>query len=262
VRGAVGVAVSRAVTASSAVPGAFTSIILKNYAGSCNYQLPEWATKALGERQVNTRRYHLAKLLSDYQNTKEQTYIHLLDGGISDNLGIRVIFNLTFMEGDIWNKLKELDLKKTSKLAIIVVNSQKEVDTSFSQRDFSIPLFDTLGAVSSAPLSQYSFETMVLLRDYMSRWRDAISDGRCGEAAPHKSMSKKGTTDATLACAAQTYFVEMDFDNLQDESEREHLKHLSTSFHLEPADVDRLKSAARQILADSVEFQKLIADMQ
>lgn len=96
----------------------------------------------------------------------------------------------------------------------------------------------------------------------MSRWRDAISDGRCGEAAPHKSMSKKGTTDATLACAAQTYFVEMDFDNLQDESEREHLKHLSTSFHLEPADVDRLKSAARQILADSVEFQKLIADMQ
>jgi NTE family protein len=44
--------VSRAVTASSAVPGAFTSIILKNYAGTCNYHLPEWATKALDERQV------------------------------------------------------------------------------------------------------------------------------------------------------------------------------------------------------------------
>jgi NTE family protein len=67
--------VSRAVTASSAVPGAFTSIILKNYAGTCGYQLPEWATKALGERQVTTRRYHLSKLLSDYQNTKEQPYI-------------------------------------------------------------------------------------------------------------------------------------------------------------------------------------------
>jgi len=83
--------VSRAVTASSAVPGAFSSIILKNYAGTCGYQLPEWATKALDERQVNTRRYHLAKILSDYQDTEAQPYIHLLDGGISDNLGIRVI---------------------------------------------------------------------------------------------------------------------------------------------------------------------------
>jgi len=72
--------VSRAVTASSAVPGAFTSIIIKNYAGTCGYQLPGWVTKALDERHVNTRQYHLAKILSDYQDTEAQPYIHLLDG--------------------------------------------------------------------------------------------------------------------------------------------------------------------------------------
>ena len=83
--------VSRAVTASSAVPGAFTSIIIKNYAGTCGYQLPDWVTKVMDERHVNTRQYHLAKILSNYQDTENQPYIHLLDGGISDNLGIRVI---------------------------------------------------------------------------------------------------------------------------------------------------------------------------
>jgi len=61
--------VSRAVTASSAVPGAFTSIIIKNYAGTCGYQPPDWVTKALDERHVNTRQYHLAKILSGYQDT-------------------------------------------------------------------------------------------------------------------------------------------------------------------------------------------------
>ena len=47
--------VSRAVTASSAVPGAFSSVILKNYAGTCDYRLPEWALKALKGKTTSTR---------------------------------------------------------------------------------------------------------------------------------------------------------------------------------------------------------------
>jgi NTE family protein len=254
--------VSRAVTASSAVPGAFTSIILKNYAGTCGYQLPGWATEVLDQRQVNTRRYHLAKILSEYQDIEAHPYIHLLDGGISDNLGIRVIINLTYTAGGIWNKLQKLDLTKTSKLAIIAVNAQKAVDTSFTKRDFSIPIFDTLGAVSSIPLDQYSFETMEFLRYNMSRWRETITAGRCGQARPVAGVKKRDTQGATPACAAQTYLIEVDFARLQDESERHHLKHLPTSFHLEPGDVDRLKAAAQKILADSVEFKTLVDDMR
>jgi NTE family protein len=253
--------VSRAVTASSAVPGAFTSIILKNYAGTCGYQLPDWVTKALDERHVNTRRYHLAKILSDYQNTEAQPYIHLLDGGISDNLGIRVIINLTYVAGDIWNKLQELDLAKTRKLAIIAVNAQKTVDTSFTKRDFSVPIFDTVGAVGSIPLDQYSFETMEFLRYNMSRWQESMTVGRCGEAASVTGVKKRDTQGATPACAAQTYLIEVDFARLQDASEREHLRQLPTTFHLEPSDVDRLKAAAQKILADSAEFKKLVEEM-
>lgn len=254
--------VSRAVTASSAVPGAFTNIILKNYAGTCGYQLPEWATRVLDERQVNTRQYHLAKILSDYQDTKAYPYIHLLDGGISDNLGIRVIINLTYMSGDIWNKLQELDLTKTSKLAIIAVNAQKALDASFTQRDFSIPFLDTMGAVSSIPLDQYSFETMEFLRYNMSRWQESIETGRCGEEKPVGDVTKRDPQGANPNCTAQTYLIEVDFERLQNESERNHLKKLPTSFYLEPNDVDRLKAAAQKILINSEEFRRLVEDMQ
>ncbi len=254
--------VSRAVTASSAVPGAFTSIIIKNYAGTCGYQLPDWVTKALDERHVNTSQFHLAKILSNYQDKEAQPYIHLLDGGISDNLGIRVIISLTYMAGDIWNKLQELDLTKTSKLAIIAVNAQKTVDTSFTKRDFSVPILDTVGAIGSIPLDQYSFETMELLRYNMSRWQETITAGRCGEAASVTGAKNPVTQGATPTCSAQTYLIEVDFARLQDASEREHLRHLPTTFHLEPSDVDRLKGAAQRILADSAEFKKLVGDMQ
>ena len=254
--------VSRAVTASSAVPGAFSSVILKNYAGTCNYQLPEWATKALAERHMNTRRYHMAKVLSDYQDPTVQPYIHLLDGGISDNLGIRVLINLTHIGGGTWNKLKQLDLENTSKMAIIVVNAQAAMDISFASKDFSIPIIDTLGAVSSIPLDKYTFESMEILRNNSTHWKESITAGRCGKAPPQKNSRQAGTSSTIPTCGVQTYLIEVNFDRIIDETERNHLKHLPTSFDLEPDAVDGLKAAARKILSDSAEFKKLIGDLQ
>ncbi len=109
--------VSRAVTASSAVPGAFTSVIIENYAGSCDYEMPEWAARALNEPYATTHRYRHAKNLETYMNARKFPYIHLLDGGLSDNLGIRLLINITRTEGNIWTKLKEINLEETQNVA-------------------------------------------------------------------------------------------------------------------------------------------------
>ena len=52
--------------------------------------------------------------------------------------------------------------------------------------------------------------------------------------------------------------VEVSFDALVDEAEKEHLRDLPTSFSLEPEDVDRLRKAAGKILQESDEFQALL----
>jgi len=49
--------ISRAVTASSAVPGAFSSVIIDNYGGSCEYEIPNWAALALDGPYATTHRY-------------------------------------------------------------------------------------------------------------------------------------------------------------------------------------------------------------
>ena len=253
--------VSRAVTASSAVPGAFSSVILKNHAGICNYTMPEWAAEALRKRRITTRRYQIAKRMDAYLNIDRYPYIHLLDGGISDNLGVRLMLDITRAEGNVWKKLKELDLKNTSSLAVIVVNAQKEQDIRFAKRDYSIPLIDTLGASSSVPLDQYSYETMELLRDNMDAWRASITAGRCRDMKENGFAVRDPVTGKSK-CAASTYLIEVNFDALEDETEREHLKHLPTSFVLEPEDVDRLRAAAKEILKHSKELQDLVEDLQ
>jgi NTE family protein len=254
--------VSRAVTASSAVPGAFSSIIIKNYAGSCDYQMPEWATRALGEKSHTSRRYQQAKELNEYLDSEKQPYIHLLDGGISDNLGVRPFINATMNERNLWKKLKEIDLENTSKLVVITMSAETELGVKYNKRDYSVPLIDSLGAASSVPLSQYSYETMELLRNNMNSWESAITAGRCREAQSLKGETTMKNPKANASCAAKTYLIEVDFHGLKEESERQYLSKLPTSFYLEPGDVDRLIEAARQILDDSETFQSLVSDLQ
>ena len=63
-------------------------------------------------------------------------------------------------------------------------------------------------------------------------------------------------------CVVDTYLIEVNFDAMEDESERKHLKSLPTSFYLEPEDVDRLIEAAKKILTQSEEFQSLVEDLE
>jgi NTE family protein len=254
--------ISRAVTASSAVPGAFTSVIVDNYAGSCDYEMPDWAVQALGEPYATTHRYRHAKNLETYTNAQKYPYIHLLDGGLSDNLGIRLLINITRSEGNIWNKLKEINLEETRKLAVIVVNARNEMDTDFTQRNYSVPIIDTVGAASAIPLDEYSFESMEILRSNIADWQRSITAGRCQENSVHKDPAKKGESVQPSGCAAQVYLIEVSFNMLQDATEREHLLNLPTSFRLEPEDVDRLKAAARTVLGESKAFQSLLNDLQ
>jgi NTE family protein len=254
--------ISRAVTASSAVPGAFSSVIIDNYGGSCDFQMPDWATRVLDGPYATTHRYRQAKNLETYTNSRKYPYIHLLDGGLSDNLGIRLLINITRSEGNIWSKLKEINLEETRKLAVIVVNARNEMNTDFTQRNYSIPIIDTVGAASAIPLDEYSFESMEVLRDNIADWQRSISAGRCQDHSDHNDPAGDGESEQAPGCEARVYLIEVSFNMLRDEAEREHLLNLPTSFRLESEDVDRLKAAARTVLGESKAFQSLLKDLR
>jgi NTE family protein len=55
--------------------------------------------------------------------------------------------------------------------------------------------------------------------------------------------------------------VDVRFENLRDKAEGDYLAQLPTSFRLPSEDVDRLRAAARFLLRESEDFQKLIKDL-
>ena len=254
--------VSRAVTASAAVPGPFSSIVLKNYAGTCDYQLPHWAASALHEGITTKRRYQDAKILNSYIDTEKFAYIHLFDGGLSDNLGVRFILNYTAQTENIWQLMEALNLQDTRKLAIIVVNARNQMATDFAKERQSAPIIDTIGLISSIPLDRYSFDTLDLLRRNIKGWEESVTDRRCKKIETAKGEKKSDTDSLDRNCAAKTYLIEVSLDQTPTESERRKLLSLPTSFYLNPEDIDRLKTAADELLSSSVEFQKLVFDLQ
>ena len=82
--------VARAVAASSAFPFLLSPITLKNYPHT-QFQLPKDYELGLKDYPDNRRRYFWARNRAMYINDAALPYVHLMDGGLADNIGLRPI---------------------------------------------------------------------------------------------------------------------------------------------------------------------------
>lgn len=245
--------VSRAVTASSAVPIVFSSVILRNYAGTCPFALPPWAQQAEIAADPTTRAYHLVKQMKKFEDSEAMPYIHLFDGGLTDNLGVRPFLNRLALSGGSWELAKAMRVADTRRMLVFVVNAQSEMNTEFQQSDTDLSLSEAIDAASSIPLSEYTFDSLTLLRLALDGLTITMKEGRCAEWTATRE-SAEGCDDF------EVYFVEVDFDKLADEGRRSRMKHLPTSFYLPIEEVDDLRAAAREIVTGSEDFQKFMGD--
>jgi NTE family protein len=94
------------VAASGAFPGLFSPIILRNYAGQCNTKTPSWITEALEKPDLTNRTYYHALRTNTYLDPNTKPYIHLVDGGVADNLGLRASMDFIAASGGMRDYLR------------------------------------------------------------------------------------------------------------------------------------------------------------
>jgi NTE family protein len=151
-----GVPVSRAVAASSNFPIAFTPLIVNNYAGTCNYKEPAWMEQALKDLLVNPPRFNRARIARSYLNSDERRYVHLLDGGVADNIGLRSQL-MAIQSNDLsWSLLNKINLKEIKKLVVVVVDARTDPKFDIDKSRSSPGLGTLIDIISSVPMSNYS----------------------------------------------------------------------------------------------------------
>ena len=106
------VEIAWAVAASSAVPLIFSPITQNNHGDSC---LVENKKELLMQMNPPDRLFlsnfdAMKKRMEPYQNKDEKPYLHLVDGGLTDNLGLAGLFNRLTVSFNIFSTSAEFGI--------------------------------------------------------------------------------------------------------------------------------------------------------
>ncbi|MEO8133710.1 MAG: patatin-like phospholipase family protein [Betaproteobacteria bacterium] len=255
------VPLSRAAAASSAVPVVLSSITFNNYGGTCNATLPPWVplfTKSANPPRPAARVIRSLKQTEAYADSKHRPYLHLVDGGVSDNVGMRGVLDAL----EALEALHEIGiptpLDSARRIIVFIVNSLSSPATNWDESEIPPGTIDILLKATGVPIDHYSYEASELLKDTAERWRTLrlIRD----------SAAMKGNKDPAVAAAlrvpnAEIYAIDVSFPRLTDKAELDYLNQQPTSFVLPAEAVDRLRAAAGTIIRASPEFQRLLKDV-
>lgn len=231
--------IARAVAASSAVPVLFNPVVVRNYS-DCDTDLPDWFIAAK-ERSLSD--IQLAEMVEDVESfflSKDRDYIHFIDGGITDNLGLRAIYEIVELNGGALMTYKNSDRPLPSRAVVISVDASTTRHRAFDRSAKRPSIADTVGSISGIQLHRYNTATLDLMDKTIKRWAKEAS------TASH---------DIT------PYFIRLGFRDLKDEASIDYFNGVPTSFNLSDEQVDRLIQAGRELLRDNPDFQKLVADL-
>ncbi|MCK5649350.1 MAG: patatin-like phospholipase family protein [Gammaproteobacteria bacterium] len=235
--------VARAVAASSAVPILFPPILLERH-GECHYEKPEWLSNAekKAEQESNQRLKESVSALNFYLNKDNPAYVTLLDGGITDNLGLRTILKTVSLSGGaqkIYDQTYKTQ-KPPKRLVVIVVDASTTTETGIGKTTTLPSIGDTLSAVTDIQLHLYNTETNALLKEQLMKWAKKLS-------------SKEHPITP--------YFIDLNVTDIEKHEDRVFFNRVPTSFSLEKEQADKLIELAKGMLRQNHEYQKLLIQL-
>ena len=129
------VPLSRAAATSSAVPFALSPVTFNNYGGRCKFAAPPW-TEAFADPATAPR--PAARMIKHFQELQAyqdggRPYIHLVDGGLADNLGMRAVLELVDGIEALHLIGRPTPLDHARRIIFVVVNSRSTPKTNWDE---------------------------------------------------------------------------------------------------------------------------------
>jgi NTE family protein len=252
------ITLSRAAAASSAVPVLLSPITLNNYGGSCGYTEPAWLASfpqsADAPRPVDRVRNRLQEIRG-LGDGKDDPYFHLVDGGISDNLGLRGVLDFIETFEALHAAGQPTPIDNVRRIIIFVVNSKSAPSNSWNLSQNPPSSLAILTKSIRVPIERYSDESVELLKDISARW---VAMRTIRDSAAFANRSIPAMAYIANAPDAAISVVDVSFAALKDPAERDYLNELPTAFYLPDEAVDRLRDAALTLILDSPQFQQML----
>jgi NTE family protein len=229
------VALARAVTASSAVPFLLDTIVLRNHEDRPDFTVPAWVEEGLALREYSSDNYQQARQMAVYADPETSPYVQLVDGGISDNLGVRSLLNPPHGAVNDMSVASMVDTDRVKRVAIIIVNAANQPDSMWPLHPTPPSKLGVLNAAISGLISSNTYAVSRMLRERL--------------ATVHEERG------------LEVSLIEVGFDSIEDEETRSFFRNVATSLALSSETYHRLIVEGARLLVQSPEYQRLVREL-
>jgi len=236
--------IARAVAASNGFPGLFSPVTLTSHAADCGGRRPGWERR-IGESERNDPLSRLgmqANVLDAYLDPNRTSYLHLADGGVSDNLALRVTGGMMQNLAQSPKALTARGADRIRRVLMLSIDGEGAQDTSVAKRKAVGGVFSLFGLVSGGQIDRYNFETLNAVTTQLRDAAQALRTARCARGP---------MIDGTPCGDVQAGLVHVSLASMPDGPEKAELLAIPTGLTLQPHDVDLLVAAGQTAITTS-----------
>lgn len=252
--------IARAVAASSAFPFLLSPLTVRNFGARPDF---DWSPFELSpaDAELNFEQFQAARAALTYRAAEDKRWIHLLDGGLADNVGAHHVVDL-LQGGEI---LRELGSGTIRKLVCIIVDAKTTPRSRIGRRRRAPGVLGMAVATGTIPLNNFSDDS-AMLAERVLRSLQSAAIGRW-EAAQQKVWPRSGQFAIrfpafSTAAVVSAYVVHVTLAAIPDEAERDRAMRIRTNFWLSRNDVEFLSARGRELLGASRAWAEFLAELR
>jgi NTE family protein len=247
---------STAVAASAAFPVALSPVTLTNYS-HCPAEdhirwPPQWASNAAATSFYdNPARLARGRVALAYASGRDgpqgKAYIHLLDGGIADNLGVSEPFRLLTTADVDPAFLTDITQGRIRRLVFVMVNARSFAASSLDKQHATPGALSMLMGTIDTSLDRATLGAANQLRTLLDS-QFAL------QAKIEQDLGQTQLAANLTAISANSYFIPVDFDAIENPACRDAFHNIPTSWSLSSQQVDALMKVGEALLAQAPSF--------
>lgn len=249
-----------AVAASAAVPVAFAPLVVSAVDPNCSYKKPLWLTSALEDPGVSMRLRSYARALEAYQKTDDLDYVKLLDGGLTDNIGVTGFTIERLAAQTPYGPLSPAGAVKLRKFIFIVADAGQSITATWGETiggPTIVPLLSAVTATTISSLVRNEFDALKLATD---NWKDELVRYRCG--LPLSEVRKLRGSLAGWNCRDVDLVIELVSFHDVDAAMRAKLNRVPTRLKLPESEVDLTIEAGRLAVRSNQNVAQAVAEIR
>ena len=158
----------------------------------------------------------------------------MLDGGLTDNLGLRSLLDFADIHGDD-NLQRQITGGKIRDVVVISVNAQNHLDSTIDQSPKIPGLRDVVNAIIHVPINENTQQSIRNFQRFTEQW----------------NQSRSGEHPVAL------HYINLDLNDLPDGALKKRVLNIDTTFYLPEADIRDLRQSAKILLEQNETWRNL-----